>query len=92
MPSSGVDLDRERMKAWLAWKGWTARDLAREMGCERSYVWRVLEGKAHPGAKFMAGLYRVGLDPREVCLLPGMFKEIGQPVKKRRRQRRGEAM
>jgi|BEDMetMinimDraft_1075159.scaffolds.fasta_scaffold00752_2 transcriptional regulator with XRE-family HTH domain len=88
MPHSGVDLDRERMKAWLAWKGWTARDLAREMGCERTYVWRVLEGKARPGAKFMAGLYRVGLDPRDVCVLPGVFTEIAHKKTRARRERR----
>ena len=40
-------------------RGWTARDLARELGCAESTVSRVRRGKVRPSVEFMWACARV---------------------------------
>ena len=54
MAQDAIEIDHDRMGAWLAFKRWDYKDLAKAMGCNRSYVWGVLKGQRRPGAKFLS--------------------------------------
>lgn len=57
-----VQLDVERVRAYMAQQGWSERDLAQQMGVAYSYVNRLLVGKRHVGPRAIAGLALDGLE------------------------------
>ena len=57
-----VQLDVERVRAYMAQQGWSERDLAQQMGVAYSYVNRLLAGKRHVGPRAIAGLALAGLE------------------------------
>ena len=80
---AGVDLNIPKLQAWVTLQEWDLRRFAAETGCEYSYVFRIMRGQARPGAKFLLGLYRLGLDPKDF-LLPGTLLTDNSTSSRRR--------
>ena len=57
-----VQLDVERVRAYMAQQGWGERELAKQMGLAYSYVNRLLSGKRQVGPRAIAGLALVGFE------------------------------
>lgn len=57
-----VQLDVERVRAYMAQQGWGERELAKQMGLAYSYVNRLLSGKRQVGPRAIAGLALAGLE------------------------------
>lgn len=55
-------------------KGWSTPELARRLGVNYSYLFRIIKGKKKGGAKVLSGLYNLcaeeGLDFKELIFLP----------------------
>lgn len=51
----------DRVRALMADRHWSEKDLAAALGVDHSQVNRVLNGKRRPGAKFIAGMLRLGV-------------------------------
>jgi transcriptional regulator with XRE-family HTH domain len=56
----------ERVRALMAARHWSEKDLAEAIGVNHSQVNRVLNGRRRPGAKFIAGMLSLGISFDEV--------------------------
>jgi transcriptional regulator with XRE-family HTH domain len=63
---SMVAIRPERVRALMAERHWSEKDLARAIGVNHSQVNRVLNGRRRPGAKFIAGMLSLGVAFDEV--------------------------
>ncbi len=48
-----------RLRRFLKSRGWSGAQLARELGFERSFVWRIVEGKRRPGLALAVAIERL---------------------------------
>ena len=71
-----VQLDVERVRAYMAQQGWSERDLAQQMGVAYSYVNRLLSGKRQVGPRAIAGLALAGCEWQAVLrIVPDSAKQ-----------------
>ena len=56
-----VAIKPDGVRALMRDRRWSEKDLAAALGVHHSQVNRVLNGKRRPGAKFIAGMLRLGV-------------------------------
>ncbi len=61
IPHVTVTIRADRVRALMADRHWSEKELAVALGVNHSQVNRVLNGKRRPGAKFIAGMLRLGV-------------------------------
>jgi transcriptional regulator with XRE-family HTH domain len=63
---SFLEVNIEALKMLIKERDWSTPELARRLGVDYSYLFRVIKGKKKGGSKLFAGLYRLcaeeGLD------------------------------
>lgn len=71
-----IKLNRAEFEKHQAAKGWNDTELAKNMGINRSQVWRVKEGKNEPGRDFIAGALKAFPEASfdELFILPGVLR------------------
>lgn len=61
---AGIDL--EKVRVFIRERKCTEQDFATAMGISYSYLYRVLRGERQGGGKFIAGLIKAGMNPKEI--------------------------
>lgn len=61
---AGIDL--EKVRVFIQERKCTEQDFATAMGISYSYLYRVLRGERQGGVKFIAGLIKAGMNPKEI--------------------------
>lgn len=59
-----IDIDPDKVRAFLSDRGWTITRLSREIGVSQSFAHQVVQGAVKPGRKFILGMLSIGVDIR----------------------------
>lgn len=68
-----LEVNIEALKALAKEKGWSTPELARRLGIDYSYLFRIIKGKKKGGSKLFTGIYKLcteeGLDFEKLIFL-----------------------
>jgi|LSQX01.2.fsa_nt_gb transcriptional regulator with XRE-family HTH domain len=61
-------INLKNVKTFMGRESYSEIELSKAMGISYSYLFRVLRGDRKPGAKFIEGLLKAGMEPNEIFL------------------------
>ncbi len=61
-------INLKNVKMFMKKEKYSETELSKVMGISYSYLFRVLRGDRKPGAKFIEGLIKAGMEPNDIFL------------------------
>lgn len=61
-------LNVNKVKAWMTLNDFSNRKLAQEIGVSPATIGRILSGSRSPSARFVQGMWTLGMNPNDIIL------------------------